>query len=105
MLSLSDLDKIFWYKTDDVDDQLQLLSLIGSWKQWESSEKLNHYASHAPHIYCLSIWEYTQHYFWSTIEPALYVSVDDLFIESATSKISNDNATLVFLFEENIFRF
>ena len=93
------------YHSYHIDDQLELLSLIGSREQWETSEELYHYATHAPHINSLSVREHPQHDLWSPVEPTLNISVDDLFVEGATAKVSNDYATLVLLFQEYVLWF
>ena len=105
MLPLRNLEDISRYHTNHIDYELKLFSLVGTWEERESCEQLNHYTAHAPHVYGLSVWEYSQHNLWGTVEPTLYVCVHYLFIKSATSEICNDNATLVLLFQQDILRF
>lgn len=86
----------------DINNQLKLLSLVGARKEREPSEEFDHNASHAPHVDGLSVGEDSEHDLRGTIKPTLDVGIDNFFIEGPAAKVSDDDATLVFLLQQDI---
>lgn len=80
MFSLWNLKYTRWDHANDIDNELKLFSLISSGEEWESSEELDHYASHAPHVNGLSVWEDSEHDLGGAVEPTLDVSVNNLLV-------------------------
>ena len=67
---------------DHVDDELDLLTLIGSWEKWETGEKLDHDAAKAPHVDLLGVRENTKHDVGGSVKPTLYIGIDNLIFKA-----------------------
>jgi hypothetical protein len=92
LLSLGPLKHTRRWHSNYINNQLELFTLVGAWKQWESSEKLDHDAAEAPHVNLLSVRKEAKNDVGRSVEPALNVGVDYLVFETSTAKVGNDNA-------------
>lgn len=97
------LEDLLRWHSYNINNQLKLLSFLGAWEQRESSVKLDHDATEAPHIDLLRIGEQPEDDIRGTIEPTLDVSVNDLVLQAPTSKVCHNNTTLVLALEQDIF--
>ena len=93
-----------WH-ANNIDDQLDLLTLIGTWEQWEAREELNHDATEGPHVDLLRIREHSKHDIWRPVEPTLDISVHYFVLQTATAEIGDGDPTFILLLHENILRF
>lgn len=105
MLSCRSTDHACARHANYIDDELDLFAFIRTWEQGESSEELNHDATKGPHIDLLCVGEDAEHDIRSSIESTLNVSVHDLVFKTATAEIGDSDATLIFLFHQNVLRF
>ena len=92
-----------WH-ADNVDDQLDLLALIGPWEEREACEQFNQDAAETPHIDLLGVREHSQHDVWCSVEPTLDVGVHDLVLEATAAEISDRYSALVLLLHQNVLR-
>jgi hypothetical protein len=72
-------DLLRWH-ANNIYDQLELLCFLGTREEWESSVKLDHDATEAPHIDLLRVGEQPEDDIRGTIEPTLDVCVNNLVL-------------------------
>ncbi len=82
MLSCGSTEHACIRHADHIDDELDLLTLIGSWEKWETGEKFDHDAAKAPHVDLLGVRENTKHDVWGSVKPTLYIGIDDFIFKA-----------------------
>ena len=81
-----------------------MLFLVRAREQREARVQLNDYAAEAPHVDLLRVREQTEDDVGRSIEPRLDVRVNDLVLEAATAKVSDDDTRLVLALQQYILR-
>ena len=102
--SRSGEDACVWH-SDNVDDQLDLLTLVRSREEREAREQFYQDAAETPHVDLLGVREDSQHDVWCSVEPTLDVGVNNFVLEAATAEVSDCNSALVFLFHQYVLWF
>lgn len=90
--------------SNHINDELDLLSLVGAGKQRETREELNHNATKTPHIDLLSVREDSKHDIGGSVESTLNVGVHDFIFEASRSKVSDCYSTFVLLLHQDVLR-
>jgi len=92
-------------RSNHVNHELHLLTLISPRKQREPCEELDQNAPERPHVNLLSVGEQTKHNIRCSVEARLDVCVHNFVFEATRAKVSNHNSRLVLLLHEDVLRF
>jgi len=103
LLSLRGLKYGLGGHADNIDDELQLLSFVGSWEQREPGVKFNHDAAEAPHVDLLGVREQPQNDVGGSVESALDVGVHDLVLQATGPEVGYHDAALIFALQQDVF--